>query len=273
MGSVAQVAANRPIVLEPVTGNIGARVSCFDISAEHPAEVIHQLNEALHAYGVLFFPATKPISDTDHYRLARLFGEIDPHNAQADFFTIDSELTPLGTYPTDHWHTDGTHRPVPAQTSILRCVTAPSAGGDTMWASMYAAFEALSSNVQRFLIGLEAVHSTAAVAKRDLTRKIPIVEATHPVVLRDPFTKREMLYVNSLYTDRIVGLSEHESAHILAMLFEHINTPDFHVRLRWESHAIAVWDNRVTQHRVINDHREHRTMKRLMARGEAPTPA
>ncbi len=92
----------------------------------------------------------------------------------------------------------------------------------------------------------------------------------HPVVLRDPVTERRMLYVNSNWTERIVGMKPTESEHLLQMLFEHINTPEFHVRLRWTPGTVAVWDQRVTQHRAVVDYTGHRKLLRMTIAGDPP---
>jgi taurine dioxygenase len=210
-----------------------------------------------------------------------LFGDLgSDYDADSDFYTIDSVLTPLEKYPSDVWHHDGTSRPCPPQAAVLRCIVTPSVGGDTLWASMYAAYESLSSHYQRFLDGLEAVHSARSVPAalspppdHDVSPSALGEGQVHPAVLKDAVTGRRLLYVNSLYTKRFVGLTETESDRLLSMLFEHVNTPEFHVRLRWAPNTIAVWEERVTQHRAINDYTEHRQMKRLIIRGERPTAA
>jgi taurine dioxygenase len=265
--------------VERVTGNIGARISGIDVRAVQPSAVAAQLTRALHEHGVLFFSSNEPISDEEHRQFARSFGEVgSDYDADSAFFTIDSVVTPIEKYPTDVWHHDGTSRPCPPQAAVLRCIVTPLVGGDTMWASMYAAYDSLSSRYQGFLDGLQAVHDSrrvpAAVVPPDGRAPAFRPEGQiHPVVIRDPVTRRRLLYVNSLYTQRVVGMTDAESERLLSMLFEHVNTPEFHVRLRWIPNTIAVWEERVTQHRVINDYTGHRQMKRLIIRGESPTAA
>ena len=124
----------------------------------------------------------------------------------------------------------------------------------------------LTLRYQRLLDGLEARHST---------KKLPFLDqshsAMHPVVLRDPVTQRKMLYVNSNYTECIVGMKEHESESLLRMLYEHVNTPEFHVRLRWRVGTVAVWDERATQHRGVADFVGTRKLRRLTFPGGRPT--
>jgi taurine dioxygenase len=238
--------------------------------------VAEQLTQALHENGVLFFSAGEPVSDEEHQQFARVFGEVLTHSVAESLYKDDSDFDTFDSaeqYPTDVWHTDGSTWACPPQASVLRCIVMPPFGGDTMWASMYAAYESLSSHYQLLLDGLEAVHTTAGVARRNpgLTLKEKPGQV-QPVVLRDPVTGRRMLYVNSLYTDRIVGFSDTESERLLSMLFEHVNTPEFHVRLRWKQDTIAVWEERVTQHRAIYDyHPMPRLMKRLEIAGKPLT--
>jgi taurine dioxygenase len=187
---------------------------------------------------------------------------------------MDSERMPSVAYRTNQWHTDGSPAENPPQAALLKAGILPSAGGDTMWASMYAAWEDLSSRYQRFLDGLEAVHSTAALLRHfDFNQISSFGEGTscvHPVVLRDPITQKRMLYVNSNYTERIVGLKPFESESVIRMLLDHVNTPEFHVRLEWKPTTIAVWEERVTQHRAVADYSGHRKMDRLTIRGDRP---
>jgi taurine dioxygenase len=144
-----------------------------------------------------------------------------------------------------------------------------------MWASMTAAFDDLSSRLQRLLDGMEALHSTHTVA-RFLDEELG-EEAfgkgeshVHPVVITDPTTGHKALYVNSNYTERLVGTSDRESAQLLHMLFEHVNTPEFHVRLRWQSNMVAVWQEQVTQHRVVADFTDPRVLRQITISGDRP---
>jgi taurine dioxygenase len=144
-----------------------------------------------------------------------------------------------------------------------------------MWASMYAAYDALSSHYQRLLDGLEALHTTDSLNRlRPATREAnlfgPGSSFTHPAVIRDPVTNKRALYVNSNWTERILGLTDTESESLLRMLFEHINTPDFHVRLKWDTQTVVVWEERVTQHRAVNDYVGPRVLHRVMVEGTRP---
>src|SRR5262249_440349 len=138
-------------------------------------------------------------------------------------------------------------------------------GGDTMWASMYAAWDALSPHYQQLLEGAKVLNSTARLPLVAETRS-----AVHPAVIRDPVTGRKALFVNSNYSERFLAMSEKESESLLQMPFEHINTPEFHVRLRWRPGVVAVWDQRITQHRGVADFTCHRKLRRLNFVGAYP---
>ena len=168
--------------------------------------------------------------------------------------------------------------PEPPMGTTLRAVQLPSYGGDTCFASMYAAYEALSSAMQRFLDGLTATNSAAPVVARvkdmgiyanDIERDMhpPVV---HPVIRVHPESGRKSLFVCGNYTTRIVELSDAESRRLLAMLFEHIKSPQFQCRYRWEHNTLALWDNRVVQHCAIPDYQERRVMYRTMISGTRP---
>jgi taurine dioxygenase len=162
---------------------------------------------------------------------------------------------------------------------MLHAIQLPSNGGDTCFASMYAAYDALSPDMQRFLEPLEAVHSTEIVTRgmRHLTnivrRDAPGTtesEAVHPVIRVHPETGRKLLFVCGNFTTRILGLTEAESDAVLAFLFAHIKLPQFQCRFRWQPNAVAFWDNRSTQHCAIPDYTERRLMHRTMIAGDAP---
>ena len=178
---------------------------------------------------------------------------------------MDSEKVPMKQFQTNKWHGDGTLFECPPQAAMLTCVEAPPAGGDTMWASMYAAWDDLSSYTQRLLEEVEVLNSARRLPwlKSDAT-------AVHPAVITDPITGKKALFVNENYSERILGMSEHESESLLQTLFRHVNTPEFHVRHRWKPGRIAVWEERVTQHRGVADFTGPRKMRRLTFIGDRP---
>jgi taurine dioxygenase len=166
------------------------------------------------------------------------------------------------------WHTDLSYLPTPPKATALHLFEVPPVGGDTLFASMYEAYNALSDNMKRFLLGLTAVHDgarilalhadgmTALPSGTSSTDTPSIVE--HPVVCVHPATHRPFLFVNSFYTRKIVELREQESASLLQFLFHHVETPEFQYRLHWEKDTISVWDNLATQHHAVFDYFPHR---------------
>ena len=147
------------------------------------------------------------------------------------------------------WHTDQSCAPVPPLASILYNHTLPpNGGGDTLFASMYAAYDALSDRMKSYLEGLTALHDGVRVFGEGTPR------ATHPVVVRHPESGRKLLYVNESFTVRIEEIPPTESRHLLAFLVEHCTQPEWTCRFRWRPHSIAMWDNRCAQHRAISDY-------------------
>jgi taurine dioxygenase len=259
------------IGFEPVTGNIGALVSGVPLDASPSQALTETLRLALHTHGVLFFDHEQMLSASEFLAFSRLFGEAETgyqltiSDAPQDAY-LDSDRVPMKDFRINCWHTDGTALERPPRAAMLTPVELPRSGGDTMWASMPAAWEALSSATQRLLEGLEVLHSTA---------RTPFLQQTastvHPAVIRDPVTGRKVLYVNSNYSERFLGMSDAESEALLRMLFDHINTPEFHVRLRWRPGTVAVWDERGTQHRGVADFTGPRKLRRLTFAGDRPS--
>jgi taurine dioxygenase len=267
---MATAAVQVKLSFEPATGLIGAHVHGVGLDESDPA-VAEALNRALHEYGVLFFQFDDLVGAPEFMRFAGLFGQIEDSyrltlKEETESPLIDSDQVPMKGTRINVFHSDGTALENPPQAAMLTPVELPPAGGDTMWASMYAAWDDLSSHWQRLLEGVEVLHST---------RRLPFLRESpttvHPAVVRDSVTGRQLLFVNANYSDRILGMSERESEETLQMLFRHINTPEFHVRLRWRPGAIAVWEERVTQHRGVADFTGPRKLRRVTLKGDRPT--
>jgi taurine dioxygenase len=257
------------IHFERATGTVGAFVHGVDLAGPHAAGTDEAVCRALHEHGVLFFEFDHVLGAEEFVGFAALFGEPEERyrlgSGKSESESIDSDLVPMKEYRVNYWHADGTLFECPPQAAMLTPLELPEAGGDTMWASMYAAWEGLSSHHQRLLEGLDVLHSAA---------RLPFLKdtptAVHPAVIRDPVTSRQMLFVNSNYTERILGMSDRESDALLAMLFDHVNSPEFHVRLRWRLGVVAVWEERVTQHRGVADFVGPRKLRRLTFPGGRP---
>ena len=189
------------------------------------------------------------------------------------------QVSPKGE-GADEWHSDNTFMAEPPMGSILKAVQLPTYGGDTCFASMHAAYDALSNAMKRMLDGMEAVHDItqplqkaidAGHSEADLAevqRKWPPV--VHPVVRTHPKTGRRALFVNGNSTTHILGLSARENDALLPFLIDHVRSPEFQCRFRWERHSVAFWDNRSTQHFAVPDYGERRVMHRVTVGGDKP---
>jgi taurine dioxygenase len=271
------------VTLTPLTMAIGANVSGVDLGGEVADSVIEQLRVGVHHHGVLFFHDQSLDSEDAHMALAGRFGPIYRHalmSAEDLPITIldsgdpawYSDKRPKKGGRTDNntgWHSDATFEERPPYVAILRAVMLPPCGGDTLWASMYAAYEGLSSKVQRLIDDLEAVHDPGRVMSMTTTTEgFKATARVQPVVITDPITERKSIYVNPNYTTHIVGVSRHESESILNMLYGTLNDPEYQVRHRWAPGAIAMWQERITQHFGVGDYRERRIMHRVIAAGD-----
>ncbi len=270
-----------PFEVERLAGALGAEVHGIDLAQPLDAVTKQALHDAWMQHQVLFF-RDQAITVDQHKAFARNFSELHVHpvlqqmadQGHPEIVVLESDASrPI---VADRWHSDVTFEKCPPLGSILRAVAVPAAGGDTLWASMYAAYEALSDTLQRLLSGLSAVHDGgrfARIAKDDAQRRDLEARQTaeHPVIRTHPVTGRKTLFVNSVFTKRIVGMKPAESAALLGFLCEHAATPDFSCRFRWRKNSIAMWDNRCTQHRVLADALpEYRRMERVTLIGDAP---
>ncbi|MFT5431501.1 MAG: taurine dioxygenase [Myxococcota bacterium] len=269
---------------EPIAGSLGAKVTGLDLTTPLSDSDQATLRAGLATHQVLFF-RDQQMSSANHRALAHAFGDTQPHPAYPtipDFPDLSIlEVTPDAAPKIDTWHTDMTFMKRPPLGSILHGIIIPNAGGDTLFASLGAAFESLSTRLQTLLDGLVAEHSFAHGFRHSLAepggqaRLGPAVAANppvrHPVVRRHPITGRRLLFVNPLFTTRIVDMREPESDRLLQMLYAHIPTPEHTCRFRWRPQSVAIWDNRGTWHRPINDFWPgHRKMQRITIAGDEP---
>lgn len=254
---------------ERATGVVGAWVHGFEPGATDNGALGGALLSALSEYGVLFFDFGRVPSDEEYALFAGLFGTVqdgfdqrvkDPDRKAPPL--IDSDRMPMRRFLINQWHSDGGPLPVPPLAAILTPHELPEAGGDTMWASMTAAYDALSPQFQALLDGLEIVNNNK------LASFLEPKEHVHPAVVVNPITGRKCLFFNPNYTEHFVGLPAKESDALARFLIEHINTPEFHVRLRWKLGTVAVWHQQVTQHRGVDDFTGPRKLKRLTVDGE-----
>lgn len=263
-------------------GALGAEITGLDLSA--PSDLTIAALEALLAEHQVLFFRDQRLDPVRQAALGRRFGALQihpayPHPAESDAVAI-LEHTAEKPSLIEEWHTDMTYGPTPPLGSILQAYVVPEVGGDTLFASMTAAYDGLSDGMKRYLEPLEAVHSFAHGFRHSLAgseghtlhqavRDNP--PTTHPVIRVHPVSGKRCIFVNPLFTTHIVGVPEAESRAILRFLWAHAVSPEYTVRFAWSPRAIAFWDNRATQHRPVNDHgRQHRLMHRVTIDGDRP---
>ena len=271
--------------IDKAAGALGAFVRDVDLAdAIGSNDLFDSIRAALLEHQVLFF-RDQHFTPQQQRAFAVRFGPIEPHPAYevvagtADVQILES--TPEKPSKIEMWHTDMTFRPAPPMLTMLHGKVIPPYGGDTLFASMTAAYDALSPSMQTFLGGLTATHDFAHGFQESLAepggreRLAGALAAnppvTHPVIRTHPETRRKAIYVNSLFTVRINGLRGSESRALLKMLFRHVTTDEFTVRLNWAPETLVMWDNRATQHKPVNDFfPQHRRMHRITVAGDAP---
>ncbi|MGX1197306.1 TauD/TfdA dioxygenase family protein [Parvibaculum sp. MBR-TMA-1.3b-4.2] len=245
--------------IKPMTANIGAEIFGVDLSEPLTDPVIAELRQAITDYQVVFF-RDQHIDHDGHKTLGKAFGELAIHSGVAgladhpEIVAIHADANSK-FIAGDNWHSDLTCNEIPPMGSILYLHTVPEVGGDTLFASMYAAYDALSDRMKDYLEGLYAVHDGEHVYRpitNDPDKKFPCNE--HPVVRTHPVSGKKGIFVNPSYTTKIVGMRKDESDGILQMLYKHCANPNFQVRFRWQPNSIAFWDNRCTWHLAVWDY-------------------
>lgn len=272
------------VQLRPLADHVGVEALGVDLNTIDDGG-LDVLRRAVADHGILFV-RNQQLSPEQHIALAQRWGGIDVNNyfpANGDYPEI-AEVRKSETQTTNiggGWHTDHSYDQVPAMGSILLARETPPAGGDTLFASMGAAFESLSDGLKQTLRGLRAVHSADHIysadgiyAKTDQGADLKGHEirtrAVHPVALRHPQTGRELLYVNPAFTLHFEGWTRQESLPLLQYLFSVAMRPEFQCRVQWSPGSLAVWDNRSTWHCAMNDYQGHRRlMHRITISGEA----
>jgi len=251
-----------------LSGSLGAEIRGVRLAQAGRAEA-DAILALLMEHQVLFFPDQRLTPD-QHIAFGRLFGQLESHpnlsldSERPEFFELRA-LSGAGAI-ADEWHSDLTCQAQPSVIAILHMVTCPAVGGDTLWTNAYKAYDELSPAMQDFCEGLSALHDAHPHGN---TRQM----AVHPVVRVHPVTGRKALFVNEHFTRRIVELSHEESDALLRFLTRWVTSPRFTVRYRWTPGTIAMWDNRCTQHHVLNDFEGERVIQRVTVMGDRPEPA
>ena len=250
--------------ITPEAAALGATVTDIDLHEPLGPDDAAALRDALVRHEVLFFPEAG-LAPHEQVRFGRCFGELQVHavlDALADAPEVVVFDTARKATTAEWWHSDVTCAPEPPMGAILQMVVAPPSGGATHWASMTAAYDALDDDMKARIADLRAYHQSWWQ---------PYEEGTHPVVRTHPESRRKTVFVNGIFTKRIVELDERESDELLAALYEHATRDEFTVRHEWSSGDIAFWDNRSTQHRVDNDFGDHRRCgHRIAIDGDRP---
>jgi len=271
----------------PVSGALGAEVREVDLRSLEPRHLPEILG-VLHRYEVIFFRGAG-LTPEEHMTVAAMFGDINifpvsrlQGSTEPTFQVITDG--PDSPPEADYWHTDVTWVAEPPKYALLHAEVVPERGGDTLWASMTTAYDALSPTMQRLITGLEVVHdcqSFIAGMRRKgggpgidrLSAKIleNYPPVTHPLVRTHPETGRRALFLGGRFMRRVNGMHEAESRALLDLLARHIEDPRFHCRWRWEPGDLAIWDERSTNHRSAADHfPQARSIRRVEIAGDRP---
>ena len=277
--------------LRPVAGQIGAEVLGVDLSRPLGDGLAADLRRALVDHLVLFF-RDQALAPEHQLAFTRLYGPVlrvpyvkhlDEH---PDIIAVlkEADERNISTFG-NAWHSDFSFLERPPMGSVLYAREVPSHGGDTLFANMYAAYDALSDGMKRMLAGLGALHSGRPYGRggvpADLrtSRSIAIErdnpaadrEIAHPVVRLHPDSGRKALFVNAIYTLRFADMTEAESRPLLDFLYQHCIRPEFTCRFRWAAGSLAIWDNRCTLHYAVNDYDgQRRLLHRTAIAGERP---
>jgi taurine dioxygenase len=275
---------NTRFEVRPTSGALGAELLGIDLSRALAPEAVADIRQAFNEHGVIFFRDQR-LTPEQHIAFAKSMGPININRffKAAPGYPQIAEVRKEAAQKTNiggGWHTDHSYDQIPALGSILLAREIPERGGDTMFACMAQAYDALSEGLKRTLKGLRAVHSSRHVFgtkahETNPERKDRLInpdqatqEAVHPVVIRHPETGRPTLYVNSNFTTHFEGWTGKESKPLLEYLYQHASRPEFQTRFKWEEGSIAFWDNRATWHYALNDyHGERRLMHRITIEG------
>ena len=273
------------MIVQRIAGSLGAEVSGVDLSKDLGVETVAELRRAWLEHLVLFF-RDQDLTPAQFLAFARRFGEpieypfvkgLDEYPEIIPVLKLEHEQVNFGGV----WHSDTTYLDVPPMASMLLGREVPPAGGDTLFANMYLAYETLSPGMRRVLDGLRGVASSSK-ADASKTREDRLKDsaradakteyvASHPAVRVHPETGRRALFVNVAHTVHFEGMTPEESAPILGYLCQHLTRPEFTCRFRWRPGSIAFWDNRCAQHNAINDyHGYRRSMLRITLAGDKP---
>lgn len=271
--------------IRPVTGRGGAEICGVLLSGDLQPATVKAIREALVTYKVIFFRGQNHLTDQSHEAFAQLLGEPVAHPTvpvvenTKYLLELDSEHGGRA----DSWHTDITFVETPPMASILRAVVVPAAGGDTIWSNTEAAYENLPPVLQDLANSLRAVHSNQydyasrrtnldpeTLQRHEAVFASTVYETEHPVVRVHPESRRRSLLLGH-FLSRFVGLSSHDSKRVFELLQSHATLEENTIRWRWQEGDVAIWDNRATQHKALNDYGDQRRIvRRVTLKGDVP---
>ena len=269
-----------------LSGALGAEINGISLK-DSSIENCKKINDLLLEHKVLFF-RDQDISAEEQINLANFFGPLERH-VYVKGREKYPEIIRIIKGPNEKhqwgetWHTDVSYNKNPTKVIILRSIKIPPVGGDTMFSNMEIAYETLDEDIKKKIEGKKAIHSSLGAAafvdkytEMEGNGNLDEYSNEHPMVRIHPETKKKILYVNSMYTKRIVGMDEKESNEILKKIFEHQERLDFTCRFKWTENAVAIWDNRSTQHQGLTDFfpgrglGHERIMDRIAVEGDYP---
>ncbi len=269
------------IEITPMTPRIGAEVSGIDLTKSLGNQQFQELHDALMEHSVLFF-RNQDVDVEQHKNFGRLFGDLHIHpgsppppgHPEILIVHADKDSKHIAG---ENWHSDVTCDAEPPMGSILHLWEVPKSGGDTLFASMEAAYDDLSERLKIYLDGLYATHSGEQIYRGRYNNQnhddtnLTYPRNVHPVIRTHPVTGRKSIFVNKTFTTHINEIPKAESDSVLAFLYSHCAKPDYQVRFKWQPHSIAFWDNRCVQHLALWDYYPQvRSGYRVTVKGDKP---
>ena len=260
--------------INSLTPTIGAEISGIDLSNNLTPQDLDNIYKNLIDHKVIFF-RNQNLKPEAHVAFAKSFGDIEPPHPIYPHVENFPEITLLENDPTnppdtDEWHTDVTFKTEPPFTSILYSKEIPPSGGDTLWCSLIAIYDALPNNIKTELETKRAIHDMGAFRNNfssenneEYSKKLnagfeKFGNAVHPVVKIHPILNKKFLYINPSFTRHIIGMDMTDSNNLLSYLFNFMTKPQYQVRFKWTPNTLALWDNRCTMHYAIGDYMPHR---------------
>ena len=243
--------------VKPITPHVGANVSGIDLTQELTPEQVEDVVQALAQFGVLRFTG-QPLDHDSLKRLGRQFGELHYHTGVAAM-PEHPEITAIYSDENSKhvngevWHSDLSCDPIPPMGSILHMKISPDTGGDTAFASSYAAYDALSDRMKAYLDGLTATHDGHFAFSR-FNPNGKFTRASHPVINTHPVSGKKGIYVNRAFTSHIDDMPYEEGKALLEFLYDHCERPEWSMRFKWDEDVVAFWDNRCVQHLAVWDY-------------------